>query len=148
VGVTLSPTTIESGKACVVSVNTTCLEDGTIVQNATVSISCSQGTFLVNNQAMPTADKETDAEGLATFVFVAPETTTTMEAVLTINVSRSGYASWQNETSLTVTPTVATTEGGWPILMILLILIPVIVLVIVAILIKTKVIVISSEQEE
>jgi parallel beta-helix repeat protein len=144
----VSPSTIESGKTAAINVNITCTEDGAVVPNATVSISASEGMFLVSNEAVGVATKDTDTDGLVTFVFTGPQAENARNVVLTVNVTRLGYESLQTEKAVTIIPPVSAAEGGWPLMMMLLILIPVIVLIIVVVLIKTKVIVISSQDEE
>ncbi len=143
-----SPSTIEASRTAVINVNVTCMEDGIIVPNATISISASQGSFLISNEILTTASKETDLEGLAAFVYTGPQTGNPLNVVVTVNVTKPGYESLETTTALTVVPSAAAAGGGWPFMMMLLILIPVVILIIVVVLIKMKVIVFSSQEEE
>jgi hypothetical protein len=121
-------------------------ETGLAVANASVSMSTNYGTFFSN---FTTSIGLTNTTGFATFIFNAPSTDTQLPVVLTTNVTKTGFISWENQTDITVTPeTTSPQEGGWPITTILLIIIPIVIVVIVVILIKTKVIRVSSDEEE
>jgi hypothetical protein len=140
------PSPIESTHVEVVTVLVTSNETGLAVANASVSMSTNYGTFFSN---FTTSIGLTNTTGYATFIFNAPSTDTQLPVVLTTNVTKTGFISWENQTDITVTPeTTSPQEGGWPITTILLIIIPIVIVVIVVILIKTKVIRVSSDEEE
>ncbi|MGC9345577.1 MAG: right-handed parallel beta-helix repeat-containing protein, partial [Candidatus Bathyarchaeales archaeon] len=136
----VSALTVESGETATVTVHVR-EEDATPVAGALVKMSSSAGDFSVMT-------KTTDSTGSCTFVFNAPQTTVQLPIVITANVTKSGYTSGENQTTITVTPETTTeTQGGWPITTILLIVIPIAILVVVVVLVKLKIITVSAEEE-
>ena len=97
----------------------------------------SDGTFSV-------ASGTTDLEGRCILVFNAPTISAQLSIIVTANVTKNGYISGENETTITVTPE---TGGGWPLMTILLIIIPIVIVVIILVLVKLKVITFSGEEE-
>jgi parallel beta-helix repeat protein len=136
----ISAPTVISGESANFTVSVTCREDSTSVAGATVTISSTYGDFTIMTQT-------TDQTGTCTFNFNAPETTTDLLVIITVNATKNGYIDAGSQTTITISPE-TTTSGGWSLITILLILIPIIIAVIVVILIKMKIIVISSEEEE
>ncbi len=137
VEVQANPSTVMSKESAVVTVYVTC--NATPVANASITVSSTHGN-------LSDTTGFTDSSGRCTFIFNAPETTEQLPLiVITANVTKNGYISEGNQTTITVTPE---TGGGWPLTTILLILIPVAIVVIVVILIKLKVIVLSAKEEE
>jgi parallel beta-helix repeat protein len=111
------------------------------VFNASVSLSCSDGTI-------PTMTNWTDVNGYCTFVYIAPQTTTSFSVNLTASAAKYGYVSGEKQVSITVNPEAAPSEG-WPLTTILLIvLIPIIIAVVVVVLVKLKIIEVSAGEEE
>ncbi len=129
------PSTIVSSESTVVTVYTKCNE--TPVANASVTVLSSDGTFSVTNGT-------TDSDGYCILVLNAPRTTAQLSITITANVTKNGYISGENETTITVTPE---TGGGWPLMTILLIIIPIAIVVIIFVLVKLKVITFSVEEE-
>ncbi len=135
VQVEVSESIVESGRSTVVIVYVTC--NGTPVENALVTMSSIHGDFSVSTDI-------TDLEGRCEFVFNAPRTTAQLSIIITANVTKNGYISGQNETTITVTPE---TGGGWSLMTILLIIVPIVIVVILVVLVKLNVIAFSVEEE-
>jgi parallel beta-helix repeat protein len=111
------------------------------VFNASVSLSSSDGTI-------PITTNLTDMDGYCTFVYIAPQTTTSLSVNITANATKYGYKSDEKQVSITVNPEARPAEG-WPLTTILLIvLIPIIIVVVVVVLIKLKIIQVSAGEEE
>lgn len=134
----VSPSIVESEETATVIVHVTCKEDATPVTDATVTVSSTNGAFLVMTNT-------TNSKGTCTLVFNAPRATAQLTVTINATATKNGYESGQSQTQITVNPTPG---GGLPLITILLILIPVIAIVIVAVLIKLKVISISWGEEE
>jgi parallel beta-helix repeat protein len=130
---------IVSGESTTVTVYASCNQAP--VFNASVSLSCSDGTI-------PVMTNLTDINGRCTFVYIAPQTATSLSVNITANATKYGYLSGEKQVSITVNPETKPAEG-WPLTTILLIvLIPIIIVVIVVVLIKLKVIELSASEQE
>jgi parallel beta-helix repeat protein len=130
---------VPSGESMVVEVYATC--NSTPVANASVIVSTNLGNFT------PTIG-QTDQSGRCNFTYDSPETATQLTIVASANVSKYGYISGSNTTTINVAPQMPAEGGGFPWLMLLLIIIPVVIVVVVVVLIKLKVIVISADEED
>ena len=131
---------VKSGETAVVAVLVKC--NGTAVVDAQITVSTDIGNFSGTTGV-------SDANGSCTFMFNAPSTEMQLQSLLRANVTKNGFISAENETTITITPeTITEGGGGWSLTTILLIVIPIVILVIVVVLIKMKVIVVSSKEEE
>jgi hypothetical protein len=115
--------------------------NSTPVVNASVTMSSSYGNFSATTLL-------TDSNGRCTFVFNAPKTTAQLSVLITANVTKNGYVSTLNQTTISVIPETTEVGGGLSLITILLIVIPVIIVVIVVALVKLKVLSISFKEEE
>ncbi len=142
VQVTVSPETIDSQESASITVHVTF--DGTPVANASITVSSDvTGEFSATTGL-------TDANGDFQSIFTTPETTSSLDIILSASASKDGFVDGQGQTWLAVNP--APGQGGVEVFglsltTLLLIIIPVIVVVIVVILIKFKVIVFSRGEE-
>ncbi|MBE0520427.1 hypothetical protein IBX35_05235 [Candidatus Bathyarchaeota archaeon] len=102
------------------------------------------GDFSLIVEGRLVANGTTDSEGCCILVFNAPRTTAQLSIIVTANVTKNGYISGENKTTITVTPEAG---GGWPLMTILLIVIPIVIVVIVLVLVKLKVIGFSGGEE-
>ena len=126
-------------ESVLVSVRVTCNQAP--VFNASVTLSCTDG-------AIPVVVNWTDVDGYCTFVYIAPQTTTSLSVDIKANVTKYGYISGEKQFSITVTPEAKPSEG-WPwTTVLLIILIPVIIAVVIIVLVKLKVIEVSAGEEE
>jgi parallel beta-helix repeat protein len=139
VTVTTDKASVTSTLDAVAVVHVKC--NGVALPNATITMSASDGTFL-------NATGLTDENGTCTFVYYAPSTSTPMSAVVWANVTKNGYISAGNYTTILVNPEAAQ-EGGFSLslITILLIAIPIAIVVIIIVLIKLKVISLSYGEE-
>jgi hypothetical protein len=131
--------TLHSGEPVVVVVHVTDQVDLNDVNEANVTVSCSQGNFVENS-------KITGITGTVPFTFNTPQTSGQMYVTIWVNVTKNGYTSWQSQTAVAVTPAAGGGEGGFPWLLLLLIMIPIVIVVVVVVLIKLKVIAVSVEE--
>ncbi len=132
------PQAMLSDGAATLKVNVTC--DGAPVADASLELSTDYGS-------LSNATGNTSSDGTFTFNYLSPATSIELSAVIKVNVSKIGFASASNETTINVIPS-TTAETGWPITTILLIVIPIAILVIVVVLIKLKVISFSASEKE
>ncbi|MEM2994931.1 MAG: right-handed parallel beta-helix repeat-containing protein [Candidatus Bathyarchaeia archaeon] len=139
VEVTAERSSVASEGTVLVTVYVIC--EGFPVVNASVSLSCTDGT------AYPTANL-TGADGVCTFVFTAPQTTTFLSVNITASATKFGYASGEEQISITVNPQIEKPSEGLPWLTILLVLIPIVIVVVFVVLVKLKIIVVSLGGEE
>lgn len=135
VQVQVSESIVDSGESTVVDVYVTC--NGTPVKDVLVTMSSTYGNFSALTDV-------TDSEGRCQFDFTAPRTTVQLTAIIVANVTKNGYITAENQTTITVSPEIG---GGWPITTILLIIIPIAIVVIIAVLIKLEIITFSAEEE-
>ncbi len=138
VRVNATSSTIMSTTSTVITVNVT--SNGAPVADAEVAVSADEGNFS-NTAGL------TDDNGICTFFFTAPRTAVPTSVVVAANVTKSGYASASDQTTIIVTEEVVEGEGGWPLTTILLIIIPVVIAIAIVVLIKLGIIVISPEEE-
>lgn len=141
--ITFNPSSVsaESGQAVAIEVRVKCVEDDTVVADAVVIVVSDLGTFAELSQT-------TDAAGVCSFTYTAPQTTTSLNVSVTVGATREGFVAGESHTFLIVNPSsAALSEGGFPWLMLLLIVIPVVIAVVVVVLIKLRVIVLSSSEE-
>ncbi|MEM3696464.1 MAG: Ig-like domain-containing protein [Candidatus Bathyarchaeia archaeon] len=126
-------------ESTLVSVHVTCNQ--TPVFNAAVTLSCTDGSI-------PITTNWTDADGYCTFVYIAPQTTTSLTVNITANATKYGYLSEEEQISITVSPEAKPSEGLPWMTMLLIILIPLIIAVVIIVLVKLKIIEISAGEEE
>jgi len=136
VEVRANPSAIMSSESTSVTVYCNCNE--TPVDNASIMVLSSDGSFSVTNGT-------TDSEGLCILAFSAPRTTEQLSIIITANATKNGYLSAEGQAIIIVTPEVG---GGWPLTTILLIIIPIAIVVIIFVLVKMKVITLSLGEEE
>ena len=132
------PQAMLSDETVALKVNVTC--DGAPVANASLALSTDYGS-------LSTAVGNTSSDGTFAFKYLSPATSIELSAIIKVNVSKVGFATARNQTTVSVLPK-TTGETGWPLTTILLIVIPIAILVIVAVLIKLKVISFSKEENE
>ncbi|MDH7477334.1 MAG: Ig-like domain-containing protein [Candidatus Bathyarchaeota archaeon] len=131
--------TIAPEESTTISVHVTCNQAP--VFNASVSISCTDG-------AIPIMTNWTDVDGYCTFVYIAPQTTTSISVNIIANATKYGYASEEKQISIIVSPEAKPSEGlPWTTIL-LIILIPVIIAVVIVVLVKSKIIEVSAGEEE
>lgn len=111
------------------------------VANATVNIAYS-------SEIIPSAIDVTDANGICTFVFDAPQTTAQMSIDVVVNAAKYGYEGCEKQTSIIVNPKVEKPAEGWPLTTMFLILVPIIVVLVVLVLVKLKILIVSVGGEE
>jgi len=135
VQVTADPIMVESAKISTMTIYVT--YNAKPVADAVVTISSDvSGAFSVTSGT-------TDANGVCTFTFTAPQTTTHFGVSVTANATKSGYIDGQGQTRITVAPA---TAPGLPLIMILAIILVIVIIAIILILIKLKIIVISWKE--
>ena len=140
VEVTATPSVIKSEETTVIEVYVKC--NDTSVADALVTVSASNGTLSALNGT-------TDSLGHCTFTLKAPQTLVQIPVVVTVNASKNGFLSVENETTVTVTPgAVSGAEGGFPWVTVLLIAIPIVIAVIIVVLVKLKIINVTFEESE
>jgi parallel beta-helix repeat protein len=135
-GVQTTASAVRSGETGILVVHTTCNEDASVVEGATIVMLYENGTSQTNT---------TDSSGTCTFAVVAPQQTAEMLNV-TVMAAKSGYSESQTRIEI---PFIQT-ESGLSLMIIFLIAIPVAIVTVIVVLIKLKLIVVSlgdSEQE-
>ena len=133
---------VNSNAETLVTVNVTCQQDSLPVQGASVVVFAPHGSFSSKNST-------TDPQGTWTLFFYAPQTTVPETINITASVTKEGYVSGANQTSVTVNPAASpNTSGGFPILMLLMIIIPVVIVIVLFVLVKRKVISFSPGEGE
>ena len=138
VNIIVERSSIVSGESTTVTVYVSCNQAP--VFNASVSLLCSDGTI-------PVMTNWTDINGYCTFVYIAPQTTTSLSVNITANATKYGYVSGEKQVSIAVNPEAASSEG-WPLTTILLIVLIPIIIAVVVVLIKLKIIEVSAGEEE
>jgi parallel beta-helix repeat protein len=138
VQVSANPTTLESKATSTVTVDI--MYNAKPVANAVVIVSSEgNGAFAVSNET-------SNENGECTFIFTAPQTSSELPVIIMANVTKFGYVSGNEETTIMITP--EATGSGWSILTIFLILIPILIAAIVILLIKLKIISITFGEEQ
>jgi hypothetical protein len=127
---------IESSSTTIVTV--TVASNATPVADAQVTLTANVGNFSATNLS-------TDSNGTCTLVFQAPFTNAQLSALIVANVTKTGYVSNSNPTTISIIPVA---QGGWSLTTILLIMIPIVIAVLVVVLIKLKIIVVSTGEKE
>ena len=139
VDVVAEPVALTSEAVSQVTVHVT--HEGTPISNVTVNISSDSGGSFSQITGI------TDSIGSVIFAFTAPQVNTALTLTLTVNATKIGYISEENQIVMTITPEpTPETVGGLPVTTILMILIPIVLVVIVAILIKLKIISIGLKE--
>ncbi len=139
VELTVEPSTLTSEAGTQLIAHVT--YEGTPISNVTVNVSSNSG----GNFSATTGI--TDSNGNAVFAFTAPQVDMQLNLTITVSAAKTGYASGENQTVITVNPEpVPEIVGGLPMTTILIILIPIVIVVIFAVLIKLKVISISLKE--
>lgn len=138
VQIQVSSSAIESSSTAIVTVNVA--SNATPIVDAQVTLTANVGNF-------STTHLSTDTNGTCTLIFQAPLTNAQLSALIVANVTKNGYLSNSNQTTINIIPATPT-QGGWSLTMMLLIIIPIAIAVLVVVLIKLKIIVVSTEEKE
>lgn len=139
VTITINPIVVASNRT--IAIDVYAAAGSRPLTNATVAASATHGNL------DPTG--VTDSSGHCTLIYKAPVASALLPVTINANVTKFGYMSAENQTTISITPPASSGANNWSmIILLLIIIVPTVIVAAIVVLVKKKLVVISIGAEE